>query len=174
MAAIRIVTTRAPGLVPSLVAEADKAPRPVILVPESFTLACETEIVRRSRNGGIFDMEILSPSTLVRTVQELAGRGTRVPISGDGQNMILSRALHRCRDQLKYYRDSVAQPTLAGRIATQIDDFTRARLSPEYLRDYAPAGRRTAAKTSSPRWTSPWRAPTSSSRAAASAQPPTT
>ena len=45
MAPIRIITTRAPGLIPSLIREIGHAPDPVVLIPESFTLACETEIV---------------------------------------------------------------------------------------------------------------------------------
>ena len=146
MARVRIVTFRAPGLIPSLIKEIGRAPEPVVLIPESFTLACETEIVNRSPDGGIFDLKIFSPSSLIREVRELTGRGNRKPVSGDGQNMIVSRLLHHCRDELQYYRDSVAQPTLAARIAAQIDEFTRARLTPGFLRQYAPASRRTAKK----------------------------
>ena len=102
MASIRILTTRAPGLIPSLIKEIDHAARPVVLIPESFTLACETEIVKQRSCGGIFDLKIFSPSLLIREVRELTGRGTKRPISGDGQNMIISKVLHHCRDELKY------------------------------------------------------------------------
>ena len=146
MAKVRIITTRAPGLIPSLIGEIGRSPRPVVLVPESFTLACETEIVSRSREKGIFDLKIFSPSSLVREVRELTGHGSRKPVSSDGQDMIVSQVLHRCRDRLQYYRDSVAQPTLAHRIAVQLDDFARARLTPGFLRDYPSPGRRTRAK----------------------------
>ena len=146
MAHIRIVTTRAPGLIPSLIYEIDHAAHPVVLIPESFTLACETEIVNRSRDKGIFDLQIYSPSSLIREVRELTGHGNKKPISGDGQNMIISQVLHHYRDELTYYRDSVAQPTLAAKIAGQIDDFTRAKLSPGFLRQYSPSSRRTEAK----------------------------
>jgi len=146
MARIRIVTSRAPGLIPSLIREIDQASDPVVLIPESFTLACETEIVRRSRCGGIFGLKIFSPSSLIREVREMTGYGNRKPVSGDGQNMIISQLLHHYRDELRYYRDSVAQPTLAARIAGQIDDFTRARLTPGFLRQYSPESRRTRAK----------------------------
>lgn len=146
MSYLRIVTTRAPGLIPSLIREIDRAEHPVILIPESFTLACETEIVRSRREGGIFDLKIFSPSSLIREVRELTGHGNKRPISGDGQNMIISQVLHHCRDELKYYRDSVAQPTLAAKIAGQIDEFTRARLDSGFLREYQPASRRTGAK----------------------------
>ena len=146
MAHIRIVTTRAPGLIPSLIREIDNAANPVVLIPESFTLACETEIVKQSPYGGIFDLKIFSPSSLIREVRELTGRGDRKPISGDGQNMIISGVLHHYRDNLTYYRDSAAQPTLAAKIAGQIDEFTRARLTPGFLRQYKPDSRRTGAK----------------------------
>ena len=146
MARVRIVTTRAPGLIPGLIREIGRSSRPVVLIPESFTLACETEIVNRSETGGIFDLQIFSPSSLVREVRELTGYGNRKPISGDGQNMIVSRLLHHFRDELKYYGDSAAQPALAAKIAGQIDDFTRARLTPSFLRQYRPASRRTGDK----------------------------
>jgi len=146
MAVIRVVTTRAPGLIPSLIDEIHRAANPVVLVPESFTLACETEIVNQSPDGGIFDLKIFSPSSLIREVRELTGGGDKKPISGDGQNMIISRVLHHYRDDLTYYRDSAAQPTLAAKIAGQIDDFTRARLTPGFLRTYDPGSRRTGAK----------------------------
>ncbi len=146
MALVRIVTTRAPGLIPSLIKEIERASNPVVLIPESFTLACETEIVNRRRDNGIFDLKIFSPSSLIREVRELTGYGDKKPISGDGQNMIISQVLHHYRDELTYYRDSVAQPTLAAKIAGQIDDFTRAKLTPGFLRQYTPSSRRTGAK----------------------------
>ena len=146
MATIRIVTTRAPGLIPSLIKEIGHASNPVVLIPESFMLACETEIVNRSRDKGIFDLKIFSPSSLVREIRELTGHGNKKPVSNDGQNMIISQVLHHHQDELKYYRDSVAQPTLAQKIAGQINDFTRARLNPAFLRDFEPSSRRTKAK----------------------------
>ena len=146
MARIRIVTTRAPGLIPSLIKEIDHASNPVVLIPESFTLACETEIVNRSRDMGIFGLKVFSPSSLVREVRELTGHGSKKPVSADGQNMIVSQVLHHHHDELKYYRDSVAQPTLAQKIASQINDFTRARLSADFLREFQPSSKRTQAK----------------------------
>ena len=146
MSRVQIVTTRAPGLIPSLIREIGRGPGPVVLVPESFTLACETEIVNRSPDGGFFDLKIFSPSSLVREIRELTGSGSKKQISGNGQNMIVSQLLHHYRDELAYYRDAVSQPTLAARISAQIDDFTRARLSPGFLRQYRPASRRTGAK----------------------------
>ena len=146
MTAIRIVTTRAPGLIPSLMKEIGQATYPVVFIPESFTLACETEIVNRSLNKGFFDLKIFSPSSLIREVRELTGYGSKKPVSADGQNMMISQVLHHYREELKYYRDSVAQPALAQKIAGQINDFHRARLTPGFLRDFHPSSRRTKAK----------------------------
>ena len=146
MARIRIVATRAPGLIPSLLKEVDHAANPVILVSESFTLACETEIVNRSRDKGIFGLKIFSPSSLVREVREMTGHRQSRAVSADGQNMIISQVLHHNHDKLKYYRDSVAQPALAHKIASQINDFNRAHLSTEFLREFKPSSKRTKAK----------------------------
>ena len=40
----------------------------------------------------------------------------------------------------------VSQPSLAQKMAGQINEFTRARLSPDFLRQYQPDSRRTRAK----------------------------
>ena len=146
MSTIRIVQTRAPGLVPSLIKEISHAKHPIVLIPESFTLACETEIVKRSRDHGIFDLQIFSPSSLVREIRELTGHGNKKPISAAGQNMIIARILHHNQEKLQYYRDSVSQPALAQKIANQLNDFTRARLTADFLRGFQPASRRTKAK----------------------------
>ena len=55
----------------SLIKEIDHASNPVVLVPESFTLACETEIVNSTGGKGIFDLQIFSPSSLIREIREL-------------------------------------------------------------------------------------------------------
>ena len=73
MAKVRIITARAPGLIPVLAREVDRARKPVVLVPESFTLACETEIVSRSRDGGFFGLPVFSPSSLVREIASFGG-----------------------------------------------------------------------------------------------------
>ena len=146
MSTIRIVQTRAPGLVPSLISEIDHAKHPVVLIPESFTLACETEIVKRSRDNGIFNLQIFSPSSFVREIRELTGYGDRKPVSAAGQNMIIARILHHNQEKLQYYRDSVSQPALAQKIANQLNDFTRAKLTPDFLRGFQPSSRRTKAK----------------------------
>ena len=146
MAVLRVVTTRAPGLIPSLLREIAQAPHPIVLIPESFTLACETEIIRRSPTGGLFDLPVFSPSSLIREIRELSGQGRRRPLSGDSQNMIISRALHHHQSALRFYRKSVGQPTLAAKVASQIDELTRARLDPAFLRSWQPESRRTRAK----------------------------
>lgn len=146
MAVIRVVTTRAPGMIPDLVRRIGSGENPVVLIPESFTLACETEIVRNSSHQGIFDLKIFSPSSLVREIRELTGIGDRKPVSADGQNMVFSRLLHHHQDELKYYRDAVAQPALAQKFAGEINDLERAHLTPDFLEHYCPAGRRTRAK----------------------------
>ena len=146
MTDVQIVMTRAAGLIPSLIHEISLSPAPVVLIPESFTLACEAEIISHTAEEGIFDLKIFSPSSFIREVRELTGSGRKRPVSGDGQNMIISRLLHHHREELSYYRDSVAQPTLAAKIASQLDDLERARLTPEFLRKFQPSSRRTDAK----------------------------
>ena len=144
--ALRIVTTRAPGLIPSLLKELSGHAQPVILVPDSFTLACEQEIVRALPEHGFFGLSIFSPASLVREVRELTGFGHRKPVSADGQTMMISRILHHERENLRYYRDSVAQPGLARKVTEEINLFQNARLNLLPREAVQFANRRTQAK----------------------------
>ena len=104
MTDVQIVMTRAAGLIPSLIHEISLSPAPVVLIPESFTLACEAEIISHTAEEGIFDLKIFSPSSFIREVRELTGSGRKRPVSGDGQNMIISRLLHHHREELSGFR----------------------------------------------------------------------
>ena len=44
-AQIRIITMRAPGLIPSLLHETQQAGHPVLLVPSAYTLDCELSLI---------------------------------------------------------------------------------------------------------------------------------
>lgn len=143
---IRVVTTRAPGQVGSLLHEMDEAKKPVILVPSHLTLACEMEVIRHSPHGGILGRNIFSPTSLVQEIRDLCGVSFRSSISPEGESMVLSRVLHHVAHDLKYYQDAVSQPSLAKKMARQIRTFKNARLTPGYLESYEPASRRTRAK----------------------------
>ncbi len=144
--AIRIVTFRAPGLTPSLVQEIHQAKKPLVLVPESSTFACEKEIIRHSESSGFIGLHVFSPSSLVDEVADLAGNGDRTFISEDGQTMIMSQLLHHNREMLSYYKDAVSQPFLPGKIARQINALSQAGMYPAYLEKYTPKSRRTQGK----------------------------
>ena len=87
-----------------------------------------------SRNGYSVDVISMTDGELR---DDLESRGISVEIIDDPTHH---------QEELKYYRDSVAQPTLAQKIAGQINDFHRARLTPGFLRDFDPSSRRTKAK----------------------------
>ena len=146
MQPLRIVMTRAPGLMASLMKEIEQAANPMILVPASATLAVEAEIVKRRPEKGFFGMYVLSPNSFVEEVRELTGSSGFLPMTHEGQTMAISRILHHRSHQLKYYRDSVAQPSLSQKITQQLDDLASARLTPEILKDFTPPSRRYRAK----------------------------
>ena len=148
MQPIRIVLTRAPGLTASLLHELEQAEQPVILVPQSATVECEASIVRSRPEKGVIGLNVFSPKSLMEEIREMTGISGFVPITREGQTMAVSRILHQHRTDLKYYRDSVAQPSLAQKITMQLDQLASARLTPEILRGLEPGSRRYRAKLS--------------------------
>ena len=145
-AKVRIVTMRAPGLMPSLLHETQQARHPVVLVPGTYTLDCEKELIRSRPEKGVIGIDVYSPSSLIREVRELTGTGGTVPLSGEGQVMLISQILHRKAHELEYYADAVSQPSLAKRIADQINELSDAHLNASMLSRFEPQSRRTRAK----------------------------
>ena len=143
-AAVRIVTARAPSILPSLLNETRRAANPLILVPGTYTLACEQELIRSRDEKGFIGLNIYSPQSLIREVRELTG-GTS-PLSGEAQIMLISQILHHHSSELKYYADAVGQPSLAKKIADQINEFSDAHLDASMLLHLTPESRRTQAK----------------------------
>ena len=130
---VEIVTFRGPGMIPSLLEELKKPEPPVVLVPQSFTLAAEQAIVRSQPSGGLLGLSILSPRSLIREIRERAGLGEVRPLSAEGRVMLLSRLLLEHEEELQFYRRSVRQSGLAARLAEQLDEFIGAGLVPEDL-----------------------------------------
>ena len=145
-AQIRIITMRAPGLIPSLLHETQQAGHPVLLVPSAYTLDCEKELIRSRQEKGFIGIEVFSPSSLIREVRELTGSGGMVSLPPEGQVMLISQILHRKARELEYYGDAVSQPSLAKRIADQINELANAHLDSSMLSQFHPQSRRTRAK----------------------------
>ncbi len=137
MASVEIVVFRAPAMIPSLLNDLQTGGAPVILVPQSFTLAAEKAVLLRTTGKGILGLKIFSPRSLIREINECAGKGTRKQISPDGRIMLISKFLLENEKKLKFYSKSVHQPGLPQRIAAQIDEFRAAGLIPSILTNYA-------------------------------------
>ena len=69
-----------------------------------------------------------------------------VSLPPEGQVMLISQILHRKARELEYYGDAVSQPSLAKRIADQINELANAHLDSSMLSQFHPQIRRTRAK----------------------------
>ena len=134
--AVEIVTFRAPGLIPSLLSAIQGEAEPVILVPQSFTLAAEQAILRRNESRGMLGNSVFSPRSLIREIRERAGLGAARPLTPEGRVMLLSRLLLEHEKDLRFYQGSVHQTGLAKKLAEQIDEFRDAGLQPEMLEQF--------------------------------------
>ena len=88
--AIKVFVSRAPSLIPGMVETVGKSENPLILVPESFTLAAEQALVQSTARRGLLGTSVYSPTSLLREIRERAGFPDKKVITGDGRLMILS------------------------------------------------------------------------------------
>ena len=76
----------------------------LVLVPEQDTVQAELMLARRLKLDVFWNLEVLSPTRLVRRVQGLMGGSARVWLSDAGRAMALRGAMLSLRDSLKYFR----------------------------------------------------------------------
>lgn len=121
---VKINVSRAPDLIPGMVDAILKTEKPLILVPESFTLTTEQALIRAVPEKGFIGTQVFSPTSLVREIRERAGFPDKAVISADGRHMILSLLLLKNKDKLLFYKENVNQVSMAEKLAGQIDDLT--------------------------------------------------
>ena len=122
--AIKVFVSRAPSLIPGMVETVGKSENPLILVPESFTLAAEQALVQSTARRGLLGTSVYSPTSLLREIRERAGFPDKKVITGDGRLMILSLLLLKNRDSLQFYKENTGQDSMAEKLSSQIDDLT--------------------------------------------------
>ena len=120
---VRLIVLRAPALIPCMTELVRVSENPLVLVPESFTLAAEQALVSDSDNRGLIGTQVLSPTSMIREIRERAGFPDKRVITGDGRHMIISLLLLKNRERLEFYRENVNQAGMAEKIASQIDDL---------------------------------------------------
>lgn len=118
-----VSVSRAPALIPGMIEAIRKARRPLILVPESFTLTAEQALIQSVSERGFIGTQVFSTTSLIREIRERAGFPDKAVISADGRHMILSLLLLKNKDRLRFYKENVNQVSMAPRLADQIDDL---------------------------------------------------
>ena len=130
---IRVLLSRAPALIPGMLDAFNRAARPLILVPESFTLTAEQAISKASPARGFIGRQVFSATSLIREIRERAGFPEKTVITADGRHMILSLLLLKNRGNLLFYKENVNQIHLAEKLAAQLDDLADAGFTAESL-----------------------------------------
>ena len=121
---VKISVSRAPALIPSMMDAIHNVKKPLILVPESFTLTTEQALVRATQEKGFIGTQVFSTTSLIREIRERAGFPDKTVITPDGRHMILSLLLLKNKGNLLFYKENVNQISMAEKLADQIDDLT--------------------------------------------------
>ena len=134
---IKVIVSRAPALIPGMTQMMRKVGAPLILVPESYTLTAEQALMQVLPGKGLIGTQVFSTTSLIREIQERAGKPDSTSISADGRHMILSLLLMKHRDELLFYKENAGQISMAQKLSQQLGDLTDGGIDPDMLESAA-------------------------------------
>lgn len=111
----------------------------LVVVPEQFTLATQRELVLRSVNHGILNVDVLSFMRLAHRISDEVGGYDNTVITLDemGKNLILQLIASDNKENLKVLGKNVDKLGMIGEIKSVISEFMQYGISPEQVLDMA-------------------------------------
>lgn len=99
----------------------------VVLAPDSYLFAFENQVAEK---GFSLDVEVMSFSSLARTV---LGNSIKRCLTPEGCNMIMTRAIHSIKDDLVYYKKSIARKGFVNEMYSTITALRNSGIAPADL-----------------------------------------
>lgn len=94
-----------------------------VITPDQYTLALQKDIVLRSPNKGIMNIEILSFSRLAYKVFEEVGVKDRLPLDDTGKNLIVRKVSLDIKEDLKSLGTNLTKPGYIHEVKSIISEF---------------------------------------------------
>lgn len=115
-------------------AAADPRKKYIVLVPEQFTLQTQQELCRLSRNGGVWNIDILSFSRLAQRVFEQTGVPERTLLKETGKSLILRHIASQQTSGLPLLSGIVDRPGCLDELKSILSELQQYEVGEEQLR----------------------------------------
>ena len=100
----------------------------LLIVPEQFTLGAEQALIREGGLKGLIGVDVLSLKRLAARVFEEVGQPKGQAVDEHGRQMLLTRAVLGCGQDLRVYQKSASQAGFQKKIADFIGEFKDSQL----------------------------------------------
>lgn len=114
-------------------AAANPARNYLVLVPEQFNMQTQLDIVRRSPNKGIMNIDVLSFNRLAHRIFDDGGGNIRTPIDDCAKTMILRRIAAGVSEQLTVLAGKMDQSGYIDEVKSVISELMQYRISPDMI-----------------------------------------
>ncbi|GHU41302.1 ATP-dependent helicase/deoxyribonuclease subunit B [Clostridia bacterium] len=118
-------------------AKADPKTGFFLIVPEQFTLHSSRELVRRHKNHGILNIDVLSFQRLAYRVFDELGKQQMKILEETGQNFVLRRVAEEKKEELRILAGNMKKPGYLNEMKSMISELSQYRITPEALSDLA-------------------------------------
>ena len=102
----------------------------LILVPEQFNMQTQRDIVQKSPNKGIMNIDVLSFSRLAHRIFDEAGVSAGVMLGDTGKSMILRALASKHADELKILKGKLNKPGCIDELKSVISEMMQYDMSP--------------------------------------------
>ena len=117
--------------------QAEKTPSAhfLFLVPEQFTMQTQRELITQSRNGGLFNIEVLSFRRLAWRVFEETGEKSEGIMSETGKTLLLRSLAGKQSGKLQILSGKLKQPGTILKVKSMLSEFWQYRIHLPELTD---------------------------------------
>ena len=101
----------------------------VILVPDQYSMQTQKEIVTRSPQKGILNIDVLSFGRLTHKIFEETGVPKRAALDETGKSLLLKRVAGQCASSLSILGRSIHYPGMISEVKSVLSEFMQYRIT---------------------------------------------